>query len=126
MEENEISIENSSIWIGNDLCFINLTEKSPLDFAVSDWNKTLNCNILAFDENEYEFRELELEINQNDCFEDSCVSYVDPKKFQNMTFLDGISIICPLSMDFGIMKNCEFTGCSLSHFHLFKIIFFAE
>lgn len=108
LEENNISIENSSIWIGNDLCFINTTEKNQFDFPVYDLNKTLECNILAFDENEYEFRQLELEIGHNDCFDGSCLSHVNSTKFQNMTFLNGISIMCPQSMDFGIIKKCKF------------------
>ena len=122
LEENDISIENGSIWIGDDLCFINSTEKNPLDFTVSAWEKTLNCKILAFDENEYEFRELEFEIDQNDCFENSCISHVNSQKYQNMTFLDGISIMCPHSMDFGIIKKCEFPR----FFCLFKNRFFLQ
>ena len=112
LEEDNISIENSSIWIGNDLCFINTTE-NHFDFPVSDLNNTLECNILAFDENEYEFQQLEFEIDQNDCFEGSCLSHVDLKEIQNITFLNGISIICPQSMDFGIIIKCKFPKCFL-------------
>ena len=104
-EENDIFIENNSIWTEKNLCFINTTETNQFDLAVIDLNKTLECNIFAFDMNENEFRKLEFQIEQHDCFEDSCVSDVDLNLLQNMTFVNGISIMCPESMNFGIIKK---------------------
>ena len=112
---DEISIEKSSIWTEENLCLLNTTEKIDFDLPVFDFNKTLKCSILAFDIDESQLRTIRLEIDPQKCVEGSCLSNINQNSFENVILLDGLSIFCPQSLDFGMIKKCKIFNQSFSH-----------
>lgn len=110
---SEITFENSSIWIEKSLCLLNTTEKIDFNFPISDVNKTLECSFLAFDTDKSHFRKIRLDINPLNCFEGSCLSNIDPSSLTNMILLDGLSVMCPHSLDFGMVQKCKFSRRTL-------------
>lgn len=110
---SEITFENSSIWTEKNLCLLNTTEKIDFNFPISDDSKTLECSFLAFDTDKSHFREIRLDIDPLNCFEGSCLSNIDPSSLTNMIFLDGLSIMCPHTQDFGMVQKCKFSRRTL-------------
>ena len=99
----EIEIGENSIWIEDDICFINSTELFEFDFFGA--TRETDCTMLIFDHGEGEFSEQPIEIQT--CLESAC--YIDTlfstDFFQNTTILDGTSIICQQTVIVGIITK---------------------
>ena len=99
----EIEIRENSIWIENNICFINSTQSFEFDF--SDTIRETDCTMLIFYHGEGKFSEKPIEIET--CLKSPC--YIDTlfatDFFQNATILDGTSIICQQTVIVGIITK---------------------
>ena len=99
----EIEIGENSIWIGDDICFINSTESFEFDFFGA--TRETDCTMFIFDHGEGEFSEQPIEIET--CLKSACYidTFFSTDFFQNTTILDGTSIICQQTVIVGIITK---------------------
>ena len=102
--EIEINLENS-ILTEEHLCFINTTETVKFHFPALDGAETQSCTFLAFDDSQGEFNEHQIEIETKGCIDSTCSWKVD--SLENAIILDGTSIICNGSPNFGIVTKSK-------------------
>ena len=99
----EVSIEPNSTWIEENICFINTTEIQKMIFPDFHNDDIQTCSVLVFDESKGEFTQHQLEIEIGKCFEKPCP--VDPNLSQSKTILNGTSVVCDRSSQFGIITS---------------------
>lgn len=102
----EIKIEENSIWIEDQICFINTTDTSKFDFQIFDGSETQSCTILVFDKSEGKVKERQLEVETNGCLNTPCALQFD-SKLPHETILDGTVITCDQPTYFGIITKIE-------------------
>ena len=106
----EISVNlDNSVWIEEHICFINTTESFKFHFSASDDAETQSCRFLAYDYSQGEFNEHQIEIETKGCVESTCSWKID--SLENAMILDGTSIICDGSPNFGIITKSKFLKC---------------
>ena len=101
----EIPIEIQSLWIEENICLINTTESFEFNFPITETEKKQECSMLSYDKNLGQFREQELEIQIEGCFESTCLLDLDPQFLSFQTILNGTSIICKESNYIGIVTK---------------------
>ena len=102
----EISVNlDNSVWIEEHICFINTTESFKFHFSASDDAETQSCRFLAYDYSQGEFNEHQIEIETKGCVESTCSWKID--SLENAMILDGTSIICDGSPNFGIVTKSK-------------------
>jgi len=99
-----INLENS-ILIEEHICFINITETVKFHFPAVDGAETQSCTFLAYDDSQGEFIEHQIEIETKDCIDSTCTWKID--SLENAIILDGTSIICDGSPNFGIITKSK-------------------
>ena len=102
----EISMNETTIYLDDNICFISKANKSEINFPNFDLPEKRNCSILAYDEvqeqfNYYHLNQLELLT----CFNAPCSLQIDPNSIQNATVLIGSPIFCEKSGHFGIITT---------------------
>ena len=97
-------LENS-IWIEEHICFINSTSTFKFHFSSLDGAETQSCKFLAFDNSQGEFNEHQIEIETKDCVGSTCNLKID--SLENGIILDGTSIVCNGSPNFGIVTKSK-------------------
>ena len=102
--EIAVDLENS-IWIEEHICFVNTTETYKFHFPALDGVKTQNCTFLAYDYSQGEFNEHQIEIETKGCVDSTCSWKID--SLENGTVLDGTSIVCNGSPNFGIVTKSK-------------------
>ena len=94
-----------SFWIEDNLCFINTTEDFEfLNFPDSDDITTQNCSILAFDDDQGEFKNYWYKINLESCFENICSFDVD----ENQIVFNGTALICNETSHVGVATKSKY------------------
>ena len=101
----EIIIEENSIWIEENICFINTTASFEFNFPTLNSDETQLCTLFAFDDSQGEFIEHQLQIETKNCVDTSCSWKID--SVEDAKILDGTSIICEGSPHFGIVTKCK-------------------
>ena len=119
----EIPVEENSTWVEEHICFINITDIQTMTFPTSENAETEICSILAFDESDGEFNQQQIEIRINDCFDSPCSVKLEANSFQNGTVLNGTSVVCERSGNFGVVSKSEYFGFEGFRFSLksFKV-----
>ena len=102
--EIEINLENS-VWIEEHICFIKTNANVKFHFPALDNAETQSCRFLAYDDSHGEFNEHQVEIETKGCVDSTCTWKVD--SLENAMILDGTSIICEGSPDFGIVTKSK-------------------
>ena len=102
--EIEINLENS-VWIEEHICFIKTNPNVKFHFPALDNAETQSCRFLAYDDSHGEFNEHQVEIETKGCVDSTCTWKVD--SLENAMILDGTSIICEGSPDFGIVTKSK-------------------
>ena len=102
--EIEINLENS-ILIEEHICFINTTETVKFHFPSLDGAETQSCTFLAYDDSQGEFNKHQIEIETKGCIDSTCSWKID--SLGNAIILDGTSIICDGSPNFGIVTKSK-------------------
>ena len=101
----DIEVEKNSMWLEEHICFISTSENKNFDFpAITSDNKKL-CSINAFDELSGKFKELQLELELQNCFGVPCVTDIDLS--ENETILNGSSVVCQKSSYFGVITKSK-------------------
>lgn len=106
----EIFVDENSIWTEKNICFINTTERFEFNLTDSDEDKT-QCSIMTFDSDQGTFHKHQLQLNIRDCTDDPCEWTYDPQSIQNQLILNGTTITCDQSANFGTViksKYCAF------------------
>ena len=101
----EITFDEKSIWIEEHICFINTTETFKFYFPDLDGAETRNCTFLAYDYSQGEFNEHQTEIETKGCVDSTCSWKID--SLENGMVLDGTSIVCNGSPNFGIVTKSK-------------------
>ena len=99
----EVSIEPNSTWIEENICLINTTEIQKMNFPDFDNDVIQTCSVLVFNESKGEFKQQQVEIEIGKCFDEPCP--VNPNLSQSETILNGTSVICGGSSQFGIITS---------------------
>ena len=102
--EIAVNLENS-IWIEEHICFINTTETFEFIFPALDGAETQSCTFLAYDHSQGEFNEHQTEIETKACVDSTCYWKIDLS--ENEMILDGTSIVCNGSPNFGIVTRSK-------------------
>ena len=102
--EIAVNLENS-IWIEEQICFINTTETFKFHFPALDGAETLSCTFLAYDYSQGVFNEHQIEIETKSCVDYTCSWKIN--SFENEIILDGTSIVCNGSPNFGILTKSK-------------------
>ena len=102
--EIEINLENS-VWIEEHICLIKTNANVKFHFPALDNAETQSCRFLAYDDSHGEFNEHQVEIETKGCVDSTCTWKVD--SLENAMILDGTSIICEGSPDFGIVTKSK-------------------
>ena len=103
--EIAVNLENS-IWIEEHICFINTTANVKFHFPALDHAKAQNCGILGYDDSQGEFKEHQIEIETKTCVGSTCKWKIDA--IDNAIILEGTSIICKGSPNFGIVTKSKY------------------
>ena len=101
--EIEINLENS-IWIEEHICFINTTATFKFHIPALNDAETQSFAFLAYDDSN-EFNEHQIEIETKGCINSTCTWKIDSLK--NAMILDGTSIVCDVSPNFGIVTKSK-------------------
>ena len=101
-----IPYEENSIWIAEELCLINTTTLSDLDFPTIGTNETRFCSLITFDHINGVLKEQQLSINTNECYDKFCPIATIPN-FQNETIMEGTSLICVDWPHFGVVRKSK-------------------
>ena len=104
----EIPIGINSIWIEEHVCLINITEIQTISFPTFDNDEAQSCSTLSFDESDGQFTEHQLEIEIEKCFDSPSSLKIDPNLFQNVTILNGTSVVCDEANQIGIITKSKF------------------
>ena len=102
--EIAVNLENS-IWIEEQICFINTTETFKFYFPALDGAETLSCTFLAYDYSQGVFNEHQIEIETKSCVDYTCSWKIN--SFENEIILDGTFIVCNGSPNFGILTKSK-------------------
>lgn len=102
--EIAINLENS-VWIEEHICFINTTANIKFHFPALDHAQTQSCKILVYDDSQGEFNEHQIEIETKTCVGSTCTWKIDA--IENAIILEGTSIICNGSPNFGIVTKSK-------------------
>ena len=100
--EIAVNMENS-IWIEDQICFINTTDTFKFHFPALDGAETQNCTFLTYDYSQGVFNEHQIEMETKGCVNSTCNWKID--SFENEMIPDGTSIVCNGSLNFGIFTN---------------------
>ena len=102
----EIAVNlEGSIWIEEHICFINTTETFNFHFPALDGAETQSCTILAYDYSRGDFHDHQFEIETKGCVNSTCSWKID--SLENGMVLDGTSIVCNGSPNFGIVTKSK-------------------
>ena len=96
---------DNSVWIEEHMCFINTTATFKFHFPALDSAETQSCTFLAYDDSHGEFNEHQLEIVTKSCVDSICSWKID--SLENEIILDGTSIVCNGSPNFGIVTKSK-------------------
>ena len=102
--EIEVNLENS-IWVEEHICFINTTANFKFHFPDLDGAETQSCTLLTYDDSQGEFNEHQIDIETKGCVDSTCSWKID--SLENAIILDGTSIICNGSPNFGIVTKSK-------------------
>ena len=102
--EIAINLENS-IWIEENICFINTTESFKFHFPALDGAETQKCTFRAYDDSLGEFNQHQIEIETKGCVDSTCSWKID--SLENAIILDGTSIVCNGSPNLGIITKSK-------------------
>ena len=111
---DELTIPQNSIWIDENICYINTTDISKLSVQSLEFEGTQTCSVDVFGVEEFNEHHFDLEIEQ--CFDSPCILEIDENMFQNGTILNGTSVSCRQSNQFGIITKSK----------IFKILSFRQ
>ena len=100
--EIQVNFDNS-VWIEEHICFINTTSTFKFHFPALDNAETQSCTFLAYDDSQGEFIEHPIEIETKGCVDSICNWNID--SLENALILDGTSIVCNGSPNFGIVTK---------------------
>ena len=106
----ELTFDENSMWIDENICFINTTEISRISVPSLDFEGKQICSIVTFDEFEGQFNEFQLDLEIKPCFNTSCSFSFDVDIFQNETILNGTSVSCRQSNHYGIVTKGKYQG----------------
>ena len=114
----ETPTEVKSLWIEENICFINTTETFKFEFPIlnDQPHKQEHCAIMMLDQTQGNFTEIELEIKINKCSEQRCLFDIDKNSFSNGTILNGTSIVCDQSSYFAIVTKSKSTQYTFKHY----------
>ena len=101
----EIPIAIDSLLIDENICFINTTQSFQFNYSVSENKKRRTCSMLMYENNLGQFIDQNLEIQIEDCLENTCL--LDLNSYQNQTIFNGTSITCNESTHIGIVTNSQ-------------------
>ena len=101
----ELKYDESSIWIDERICFINTTEISKTNDPSQKVAGKQTCSVDVFGIEEFYEHHFDLEIEQ--CFDSPCILEIDDNMFQNGTILNGTSVSCRQSNQFGIITKSK-------------------
>ena len=104
----QLTFDENSIWIEENICLINTTEISRITVPSFDFQGKERCSIVTFDELEGKFNEYQLDLEINKCFNTSCSLTIDDNMFHNETILNGTSVLCRQANHFGIVTKGKF------------------
>ena len=110
----ELKFDESSMWIDENICFINTTEISKTNVPRYKVEGKQTCSVDVFGVEEFNEHHFDLEIEQ--CFDSPCILEIDENNFQNGTILNGTSVSCRQSNQFGIITKSK----------IFKILSFCQ
>ena len=104
---DNLTFDENSIWIEDNICFINTTEISKTSVPSLKVEGKQTCSVDVFDEGEFNEQHFDLEINH--CFNSSCSLTIDGNAVANGTILNGTSVLCRQSNQFGIITKSKFS-----------------
>ena len=104
----EITIEENSLSVEENICFINTTIIDKIFFPGSNIAETQKCSILTFDTSEGQFENQQFELNIHDCLTSPCLFDIASYNLGNSTILNGTSVHCENSGHFGIITKSEY------------------
>ena len=102
---NEIVFDQNSISVEEHICFINITKLESIDFQDSNIGGPQNCSIVNYDDSTAEFENHFDIFELQKCFNSPCLIDIDPFGLQNKSILNGTSVICTESGQFGIVTK---------------------
>ena len=115
------------MWIDENICYINTTDISKLSVENLEFEGKQTCSVDVFDDGEFNEHHFDLEIKQ--CFDIPCTHTIDDNLFENVTILNGTSVSCHQSNQFGIITKSKLLNplkSLTSNFKAFEIYFITE
>ena len=103
---DELTFNENSIWIEDNICFINTTEISKITVPSLKVEGKQTCSVDVFDEGELKEQHFDLEIKH--CLNSTCSLTIDDNLVANGTILNGTSVLCRQSNQFGIITKSNF------------------
>ena len=103
---DELTFDENSIWIEDNICFINTTVISKISVPSLKVEGKQTCSVDVFDEGEFKEQHFDLEIKQ--CLNSTCSLTIDDNLVANGTILNGTSVLCRQSNQFGIITKSKF------------------
>ena len=102
---DELTIPENSMWIDENICLINTTDISKLSVENLEFEEKQTCVVDVFDDGEFKEHHFDLEVKQ--CFGFPCTYTIDDNLFENGTILNGTSVLCRQSNQFGTITKSK-------------------
>ena len=102
---DELTIPENSMWIDENICYINTTDISKLSVENLEFEGKQTCSVDVFDDGEFNEHHFDLEIKQ--CLDSPCLFTIDDNFIGNGTILNGTSISCRQSSQFGTITKSK-------------------
>ena len=102
---DELTIPENSMWIDEDICYINTTDISKLSVENLEFEGKQTCSVDVFDDGEFKEDHFDFEVKQ--CFDFPCTFTIDDNLFENGTILNGTSVLCRQSNQFGTITKSK-------------------
>ena len=103
---DELTFPENSMWIDENICFINTTDISKIRVESLEFQGKQTCSVDVFDDGEFKEDHFDFEVKQ--CFDFPCTFTIDDNLFENGTILNGTSVFCRQSNHLGTITKSKF------------------